>query len=145
MGTIFTGMVTAGAATETVASTLVVTVVTTVLCSTSINQLNAQLETRKETKEALTLASTTMVETAVSTTVTVDKVAVDMKQRQALLMRLWLDEHFETMASTESGEEVGSRPIAVMVGDRFRNTVETSLPVLIFRWFHKPTVLLDNE
>ena len=72
------------------------------------------------------------METAVSTTVTVDKVAVDMKQLQALLMRSSLDEHFETMASTGLGEEVGSRSIAVMVGDRFRNTVETSLPVLIF-------------
>ena len=72
------------------------------------------------------------METAVSTTVTVDKVAVDMKQLQALLMRSSLDEHFETMASTGSGEEAGSRSIAVMVGDRFRNTVETSLPVLIF-------------
>jgi hypothetical protein len=64
--------------------------------------------------------------------VAVDKVAVDRKQLQALLMRASLDEHFETMASTGAGEEVGSEGIAVMVGARFRNTVETSLPALIF-------------
>lgn len=70
------------------------------------------------------------METAVSVTVTVDAMAVDRKQLQALLMRALLDEHSETMASAESGDDVDAGSAVERVGVRFRYNVLAMPPVL---------------
>jgi hypothetical protein len=74
------------------------------------------------------------VERGVSVTVTVEVVAVDRKQLQALLMRALLDEHSERMASAESGDDVGAESAVERVGVRFRYTVLAMPSVLYYCW-----------
>ncbi len=107
-----------------VAITLDVTVETTVLCR-AVQSASYRSYKKGMEEGGLTVASSTTVETADSVTVTVDVVAVDKKQLQALLIRPSLDEHCDTMSSAGTTAE--------MVGARFWNTV-VGEPVVLQWW-----------